>query len=161
MRPFCGNDVIYLAWCLVYIYLDIRNLTYFFKNLYPVPTSPPLYLSPVASTSTSVTLSWAPPPTQFQNGVIMGYTLQVFNSQQGLLRETNTSSNGSSVNSLRPYTTYLFRVAAMTVAGRGPYSGSVTVVTEEGGRYFGISHSFSLSSHRPCPYSSLMCSKCC
>ncbi|KAL5477126.1 hypothetical protein EMCRGX_G023872 [Ephydatia muelleri] len=95
------------------------------------PTSPPLNLSPVASTSTNITLSWAPPPTQYQNGVIMGYTLQVFNTQQGLLRETNTSSNGSTVDSLRPYTTYLFRVAAMTVAGRGPYSGNVTVLTKE------------------------------
>ena len=98
------------------------------------PTSPPLNLSLVASTSTSVTLSWAPPPTQFQNGVIMGYTLQVFNSQQGLLRETNTSSNGSTVDSLRPNTTYLLKVAAMTVVGRGPYSDNVYVATRQFGR---------------------------
>ena len=93
------------------------------------PTSPPLNLSPVASTSTSVTLSWAPPPTQYQNGVIMGYTLQVFNSSQGLLRETNTSSNGSTVDSLCPNTTYLFKVTAMTVFGRGPFSPYATVMT--------------------------------
>ena len=99
------------------------------------PTSPPLNLSPVASTSTSVTLSWAPPLTQYQNGAIMGYTLQVFNSQQGLLRETNTSSNGSTVDSLQPYTTYRFRVAAMTVAGRGPYSGNVTIITQPSGEF--------------------------
>ena len=98
------------------------------------PTSPPLNLSPVTSISTSVTLSWAPPPTQFQNGVIMGYTLQVFNSQQGLLRETNTSSNGSTVDSLNPDTTYLFKVAAMTVVGRGPYSDNVYVATRQFGR---------------------------
>ena len=93
------------------------------------PTSPPLNLSLVASTSTSVTLSWAPPPTQYQNGVIMGYTLQVFNSSQGLLRETNTSSNGSTVDSLHPNTTYLFKVTAMTVFGRGPFSPYATVMT--------------------------------
>ena len=98
------------------------------------PTSPPLNLSLVASTSTSVTLSWAPPPTQYQNGVIMGYTLQVFNSQQGLLRETNTSSNGSTVDSLRPNTTYLLKVAAMTDVGRGPYSDNMYVATRQFGR---------------------------
>ena len=64
----------------------------------------------------------------------MGYTLQVFNSQQGLLRETNTSSNGSTVDSLNPDTTYLFKVAAMTVVGRGPYSDNVYVATRQFGR---------------------------
>ena len=111
------------------------------------PTSPPLNLSPVASTSTSVTLSWAPPPTQYQNGVIMGYTLQVFNSQQGLLRETNTSSNGSTVDSLRPYTTYLFRVAAMTVAGRGPYSGNVSIITQSSGEFCACTKVGELKAH--------------
>ena len=97
--------------------------------MYPVPTSPPLNLSLVASTSTSVTLSWAPPPTPNQNGVITGYTIQVFSSQQVLLRVINASSNGSMVEALRSDTTYLFRVAAMTAVGRGPYSGYFVTMT--------------------------------
>ena len=121
-----------------------QYLTCIYQTLSTAPTSPPLNLSVVASTSTSVTLSWAPPPTQYQNGVIMGYTLQVFNAQQSLLRETNISSNGSTVNSLLPFTTYLFRVAAMTVVGRGPYSEYLTVLTKEDGRCNDIiSYSFS------------------
>ena len=106
--------------------------------MYPVPTSPPVNLSLVTSTSTSVTLSWAPPLTQDQNGVITGYSLQIFIQQPSgtsLLRETNVSSNGSTVDSLHPYTTYLFKVAAMTVVGRGPYSYSVSITTQSAGKF--------------------------
>ena len=111
------------------------HLHFLFQYIsHPVPISPPVNLSLVTSTSTSVTLSWASPPTQDQNGIITGYTLQVFSFQLGLLRETNVSSNGSTVDSLHPYTTYLFKVAAMTVVGRGPYSDNLTATTQQDGR---------------------------
>ena len=126
----------------------VQNLTCLYFHFqyisHPVPTSPPVNLSLVTSISTSVTLSWAPPPTQDQNGIITGYTLQVFSSQLGLLRETNVSSNGSTVDSLHPYTTYLFRVAAMTVVGRGPYSDYLTVTTQQDGRCGGLKASYVL-----------------
>ena len=101
--------------------------------MYPVPTSPPLNLSFVASTSTSVTLFWAPPPTPNQNGVITGYTIQVFSSQQVLLRETNISSNGGTVDSLHPFYNYTCTVVAYTAAGKGPSTPPITVTTLQDG----------------------------
>lgn len=78
-------------------------------------------------------LSWDPPPQPEQNGEIIGYNVSVtdFNSEAEIT--IFTSINSTEVTSLRPFTTYLYAVAAITAAGIGPYSVSSTLITEESG----------------------------
>ena len=78
-------------------------------------------------------LSWDPPPQPEQNGEIIGYnvTLTDFNSEAQVT--IFTPINSTKVVSLRPFTTYLYAVAAITAAGIGPYSVSSIFITDEAG----------------------------
>jgi len=74
---------------------------------------------------TTVTLSWmAPNPA---NGFITGYQLEYRrnnDSSFASLRSNNELTH--TVTGLPPNTEYQFRVAAITVVGRGPYTDIVT-----------------------------------
>ena len=82
--------------------------------------------------STSFVLSWSPPPTSQQNGIIREYTVNITEIQTGISIILNSTSTSVSVLSLHPYYTYECRVSAYTV-GSGPYSEVFTITTPEDG----------------------------
>ena len=96
------------------------------------PSAPPEELVAGNVSSTSFVLSWSPPPTSQQNGIIRQYTINVTEVQTGTSIILNSTSTSVSVLSLHPYYTYECVVSAYTV-GSGPYSEVITITTSEDG----------------------------
>ena len=85
-------------------------------------------------TATSVTLSWEPPESDLQNGVIRHYLIQVFEYQTGSnLTYQATAHTVFTVGDLHPFYTYSIAVQAVTVAA-GPLSLSQSISTLEDGK---------------------------
>lgn len=95
----------------------------------------------MAITSTTVTLTWDPPPISSHNGIIREYTVTITdsNNEQSLY---NVSGNTLTVSDLAPYTQYDIAVSAYTVTN-GPFSSILSVTTNEAGivEYF-VSYSY-------------------
>ena len=81
-----------------------------------------------AVTSSSVDLSWSPPPTEHHNGIIRQYTVRVVVQDTGEIYSHSTAQLSITVGDLHPYYTYNFSIAAVTVAP-GPYSEPLVVQT--------------------------------
>ena len=89
----------------------------------------------ISQSSTTLILSWAPPPAESQNGFVTGYLINVTSIASGESILLPTAMEFISVTSLRPYTMYLCSVAAQTAVGSGPYSPQLTITTNEEGTY--------------------------
>jgi hypothetical protein len=87
------------------------------------------------TSSTSLFLRWEPPELEDQNGIIIGYVVNVTAVETGMIFQLSSSSSDSSLmaSGLRPFTTYICRIAARTAVGVGPYSIAVTAVTQQDG----------------------------
>ena len=82
----------------------------------------------------SVQLSWAPPPPQHWNGIIIGYVIRVI----GVHTDEDYHlplTNGTSmvIRDLHPFYTYRFSIAAQTVA-TGPFSIPIALQMPEAGK---------------------------
>ena len=99
-----------------------------------VPTAPPANLTVTAVTSRTATLSWDPPPYEGQNGVIREYMLSVNRSDTSFFVVLNTTLTQLTVEHLLPFRTYLFTVAAQTIA-IGPFSTEVGIQLSEDGKH--------------------------
>ena len=77
---------------------------------------------------------WQAPNQEDQNGVITGYSINItlVRTGQTILLTSNTDS--LFLDDLQPFTTYTFRVAAVTSVGVGPYSIATSFMTEETGK---------------------------
>ena len=106
-----------------------QNITFFIA----APSGFPQNFSVSMVTSRSLSLMWNPPPLEDQNGVIIRY--RVNNTVLGTMEmyQLLSVNNSITVNSLRPYTTYSFTIAAETAVGVGPFSGAYTVMTATDG----------------------------
>jgi receptor-type tyrosine-protein phosphatase Q len=106
--------------------------------------SPPLFPSaPVAApqqlavsqNSTSLTLSWNPPPFEDSNGIIQYYVILVTELDTNTsLPPRNSFTTQLTITNLHPHYTYQFIVAAYTV-GMGPFTTPVTVQLDQGGEH--------------------------
>ena len=88
------------------------------------------------SLPTSAQLSWIPVPEDKQNDTIISNTVQVKgpdSTQEIPVMDGNATSY--EVSDLRPYTTYIFGVSAMTEAGAGPPI-RIFSTTPQGGKVF-------------------------
>ena len=76
---------------------------------------------------------WGPPPTDQQNGVIVGYTinLTILETSEDFLLFSNTTS--LFVDDLIPFRTFQCIIAAVTNVGIGPYSSVFAITTPEDG----------------------------
>ena len=83
--------------------------------------------------STTITLSWDPPPSDQINGYIRHYVITVTESETALEFEEQSNYTQVTVQSLHPYYTYTCRVAAVTT-GPGPYIGNLTIQSPEDGK---------------------------
>ncbi len=75
---------------------------------------------------------WSPPPLEYQNGDIIGYTVNVTDTET---QQFTTQSTNITVSTLKPFTVYFLTVAARTSAGIGPFSSPVSIKTHEDGMY--------------------------
>ena len=122
------------------VYTCMYNHYYLFMcdvdySVLTVPTAPPQSFTVTVLGPRSLRLSWTPPPSDQQNGEILGYTVTVANVETGREEESNTTSTSYSPSSLHPYYTYQCKVAAFTSVGLGPFSGVVSRRTRQAGKF--------------------------
>ena len=103
--------------------------------MFIAPSGPPQNISGIALTSTKIQLSWEPPLSHHQNGVIQSYTITVFEVNTNTTHEVHQDILNTSITltGLHPYYEYKLSVAAYTV-GLGP-SSFVYVTTLQDGKY--------------------------
>ncbi len=89
--------------------------------------------------STSVLVSWEPPPLRDQNGVITSYRLNFTSDEEfasgGSLDVNTTPDTMMVVDGLEEFVKYDFVVAAVTSEGTGPFSGATNATTLQAGTY--------------------------
>jgi hypothetical protein len=94
------------------------------------PTHHPINLRGVALSSTTISLSWNPPPEEHQNGQIDFYIVLCWDGYSGSLFQHQTPSTNKTIYGLRPFYTYNCNVSAFTVE-LGPFSASTNITTLE------------------------------
>ena len=102
---------------------------------HPVPNGYPQNFMGTADTSRSAVLVWNPPPAEEQNGIIVNYVINVTEADRGVTFQLFSRNTSVSVNSLLPFTSYNFLIAASTSVGVGPFSRLLTLQTPEDGNY--------------------------
>ncbi len=108
------------------------------------PSAPPQDIKCSSSSSTTLLVSWRPPPVESQNGALAGYTVRY--AVVGGGAEVNTepveepavppSSNQIQLQRLEKWTLYRVTVAASTSVGPGPESEPLLCRTDEDGNLF-------------------------
>lgn len=108
------------------------------KTHHPEPSGPPQEVKCYSPSSTSILVSWRPPPVELQNGIITQYSIQ-FTATEG--EDTSThqitsiplESSQYVLENLEKWTEYRVTVTAHTDVGAGPESLPQLVRTEEDG----------------------------
>jgi len=97
----------------------------------PAPNTPPRNFEGNATSSRSISLAWDPPLFEDQNGVIISYAINVTLLETGEKFQLSTDAHSLILDSLRPFGTYSFIIAAETVVSEGPFSTVLTIATPE------------------------------
>ena len=94
------------------------------------PSAPPLNVTGMFNDSTSLIVSWDPPPFPEQNGNIVAYNI-TYQRTDGTDSVTTITTGDQSIiiSGLRPFTSYSVKVAAVTV-GVGPFSEPTIIITD-------------------------------
>ena len=95
--------------------------------IHTVPTAAPQSVSGSAIDSTSISLSWSPPPLPDQNGLIQ-YSISVHEVATGTLTQYTSTNSSIAIRSLHPYYTYRCSVAAYTIIGEGPQNQQPVII---------------------------------
>ncbi|XP_053700682.1 receptor-type tyrosine-protein phosphatase S isoform X14 [Synchiropus splendidus] len=114
------------------------------KTLQAKPSAPPQEIKCSSASSTSLLVSWRPPPETAQNGVLVGYRVhyQVAGVSEGgsddaqLMEEPTVPATDEQVlqvllQRLDKWTQYQITVSALTVVGPGPESEPIICRTDE------------------------------
>ena len=102
-----------------------------------MPTGPPVDVNATPINSTSVIVSWDPPPFELQNGVITSYSIILKTVDSGNVSLYSSNMDTFTIRSLHPFTAYVVAVAAQTSEGTGPYTNDSTM-TPEDGKYWSV-----------------------
>jgi len=102
---------------------------------YPVPSAYPRTLNISDVGTDSVELTWQPPALPHQNGVIIGYVINITSLDSGVIQQLTSSSTTLRIMNLQPFTVYSCVIAARTAVGLGPFSTIVSVRTMEAGEF--------------------------
>ena len=87
---------------------------------------------------TTILMTWQPPPSEHQNGIITAYVVNVYlEDNDTIFQQYTTSSLSVTLLGLHPFSTYMVAVAAETGVGRGPFSSGFRIYTPEDGKIFG------------------------
>ena len=95
------------------------------------PSGPPRTLNLTINDSRSLMLTWEVPLPQDVNGIVTDYTINISSALGSRLVLVGSNVTVFTLTSLSPYVAYTCVVAAHTSAGRGPFSGGVTLTTPE------------------------------
>ena len=90
----------------------------------------------IATSSRTASLSWDSPDLSSRNGEITSYTVNVSVVESEEMLQFIALSTDLELSSLRPYHTYLYIIAASTVAGEGPFSMAVIITMPEDGKVY-------------------------
>jgi len=83
---------------------------FIFETTYLVPTGPATRLQSSAINSTTIQLSWQPPPSDELNGVLELYTVTLIEIPSGTMMTYNTTSSDITIGSLQPCSSYTWGV---------------------------------------------------
>lgn len=99
-----------------------------------MPAGAPQNVSVSPINSTALLISWQPPSTELQNGVIREYRINVTESETRLISYLSVGTiMQTTVSNLHPYYSYQVSIAAVTV-GIGLYSTEIAVQLPEAGK---------------------------
>ena len=103
---------------------------------YAVPDLPPINFTSFPLNTTAIEMKWLHVPQEEQNGIILGYNVQLYDVAGNNIR--NTTLDGANTTSvvlagLEIWTNYSYRVSAFTVKGEGPWSAVAKSRTAEEG----------------------------
>ena len=110
----------------------------------PAPSVAPSEVNVSHRLPTTAEVSWSPLPKNEQNGVIIGYTVIVIkdDSQSEPPLQLDTATNSTTISNLKPFTSYTFKISAMTKAGSGPAATISSTTPEAGTCVNGTSYKF-------------------
>jgi len=112
-----------------------------------VPSAAPQMVEAIAVNTSSVRVTWRPPPERQRNGLIVRYRVmyasewarQQDHSSDPPRDATNITMTASDrscvITGLATWTVYRIWVSAFTRVGEGPHSDMIVVQTDEGGMF--------------------------
>ena len=105
-------------------------------HTYPAPSVAPGELTVSYRLPTTAELSWSHLQKNKQNGVIIKYTVKVIRDDlpSDMPVELDAATNFIKIIDLRPFTSYTFKVSAVTKAGSGP-AATILSTTPEAGKW--------------------------
>ena len=96
------------------------------------PSAPPVMREVKEIRTHWTVVGWGIPPEAGRNGIIISYIVQLLDTHGAVVRNETVAvedptfdspqSLAHNLTSLKPYTRYVWRVAATTTAGTGPFS---------------------------------------
>ena len=100
-----------------------------------MPDVPPENIVAVVKSSTSLSISWSPPPLDKQNGKIISYKIRYRPLIMDLPKEIIVDGAFLSydLNNLEINTQYIMQVSAVTIIGSSQFSYAITAKTDEDG----------------------------
>ena len=103
-----------------------------------VPGEAPLGVMGYNTSSTSINVTWSPPPPDVIFGILRRFEIRYFISSQPHLKDyiTNLTDTATAfeIRGLEKFTNYSIEVSAVTI-GNGPFSTPIYVVTDEDGTF--------------------------
>lgn len=101
-----------------------------------MPDAPPENIIAVVKSSTSLTVSWSPPPLDKQNGIIISYKVRYQSSVTDLSKEiiVDGALRSCDLDNLEINTRYIMQIAAVTINGSSHFSYTITAKTDEDGK---------------------------
>ena len=117
----------------VHRYLYSYHACLWIAFLDSAPSAPPRNLSVIFVNSTTMMLSWDPPPFDQINGYIRHYIVVVTEHETASEFQEHPTTTQVTLQSLHPYYTYTCHVAVVTT-GSGPYTGNLTIQLPEDGK---------------------------
>ena len=84
-------------------------------------------------TTSSAIVTWSQPPLDQQNGLILGYTVNLTDVQTRETFQLVSFTTEVTADELSPFTTYSIIIEAFTAVGSGPCSTLYTFTTGEDG----------------------------
>ncbi|XP_055311866.1 neogenin isoform X2 [Sitodiplosis mosellana] len=102
------------------------------KTFSSEPSESPLNVTLEATSSTSITVRWQPPPPEEQNGQITGYKIRYRKQKKHVQVETTPANvRHYELLGLDKKSVYQVKIAAMTVNGTGPFTEWSSIETYE------------------------------
>lgn len=86
------------------------------------PSGSPRNTTASAIDSSRVEFEWLPPSPEERNGIVIGFIVRVTGQDNSEIIELQTNRTSIQVETLHPFYSYVFTVAAFTQVGTGPFS---------------------------------------